>query len=61
MRGPSAWSIAERELMAAMAAQWSACAFCTDMFGAAAARHYGQGGRSMLCCAITVQPRFQTD
>src|ERR1700677_4430859 len=31
MRGPSAWSIAERELMAAMAAQWNACAFCTDM------------------------------
>lgn len=42
MRGPSAWSIAERELMAAMAAQWSACAFCTDMLGAAAARHVGR-------------------
>jgi AhpD family alkylhydroperoxidase len=41
MRGPSAWSIAERELMAAMAAQWNACAFCTDMLGAAAARHIG--------------------
>jgi AhpD family alkylhydroperoxidase len=41
MRGPSAWSIAERELMAAMAAQWNACALCTDMLGAAAATHMG--------------------
>jgi hypothetical protein len=42
MRGPSAWSIAERELMAAMAAQWSACAFCTDVLAAAAAKHIGR-------------------
>jgi AhpD family alkylhydroperoxidase len=42
MRGPSAWSIAERELMAAMAAQWNACAFCTDMLAAAAATHLGR-------------------
>jgi AhpD family alkylhydroperoxidase len=41
MRGPSAWSIAEREIMAAMAAQWNGCAFCTEMLGAAAARHIG--------------------
>jgi AhpD family alkylhydroperoxidase len=42
MRGPSAWSIAERELMAAAAAQWNACALCTDVLGAAAARHTGR-------------------
>ena len=42
MRGPSAWSIAERELMAAMAAQWNACAVCTDVLGASAARHLGR-------------------
>ncbi|MFZ0550989.1 MAG: hypothetical protein WAM21_09310 [Steroidobacteraceae bacterium] len=42
MRGPSAWSIAERELMATMAAQWNACALCTDVLGAAAARHLGR-------------------
>lgn len=42
MRGPSAWSIAERELMAAMTAQWNACAFCTEMLAAAAARHMGR-------------------
>jgi AhpD family alkylhydroperoxidase len=41
MRGPSAWSPAERDLMAAMAAKWSACAFCVNMHGAAAARHMG--------------------
>src|SRR5215469_18368795 len=29
MRRPSAWSIGERELMAAMVAQWNGCAFCT--------------------------------
>lgn len=28
MRGPSDWSIAERELMAAMVARWNGCAFC---------------------------------
>jgi len=42
MQGPSAWSIGERELMAAMTAQWNACAFCTDMLAAAAARHIGK-------------------
>ena len=39
MRGPSAWSIAERELMAAMVAQWNGCALCADMLGGAAAGH----------------------
>ena len=42
MRGPSAWSVAERELMAAMAAQWNGCALCTDVLGAAAAGHLGR-------------------
>lgn len=42
MRGPSAWSVAERELMAAVAAQWNGCTFCTDALGAAAARHVGR-------------------
>lgn len=28
MRGPSAWSIAERELMASSTAKWNACPFC---------------------------------
>jgi AhpD family alkylhydroperoxidase len=50
MRGPSAWSIAERELMAAMAAQWNACAFCTDMLGAAAATHLGRATVDAVLC-----------
>jgi uncharacterized peroxidase-related enzyme len=28
MRGPSEWSVAERELMAAMVAMWNSCPFC---------------------------------
>jgi uncharacterized peroxidase-related enzyme len=38
MRGPSAWSIGERELMAAMVAQWNSCAFCVGAHGAVAAK-----------------------
>jgi uncharacterized peroxidase-related enzyme len=38
MRGPSAWSIAERELMAAMVAKWNSCAFCVGAHGAVAAK-----------------------
>jgi uncharacterized peroxidase-related enzyme len=38
MRGPSAWSIGERELMAAMVAKWNSCAFCIGAHGAVAAK-----------------------
>src|SRR5882757_10073989 len=38
MRGPSPWSIAERELMAAMVAHWNACPFCVGAHGAIAAK-----------------------
>jgi uncharacterized peroxidase-related enzyme len=38
MRGPSSWSIGERELMAAMVAQWNSCPFCVGAHGAIAAR-----------------------
>lgn len=41
MRGPSAWSLGERELMAAMVAKWNACALCTEIHRAAASRHLG--------------------
>ena len=41
MRGPSAWSIGEREVMAAMIAKWHACTFCADVHGAVAAKHLG--------------------
>jgi uncharacterized peroxidase-related enzyme len=38
MRGPSVWSVGERELMAAMVAQWNSCAFCVGAHGAVAAK-----------------------
>jgi uncharacterized peroxidase-related enzyme len=41
MRGTSAWSIGEREVMAAMVAKWNGCAFCADVHGAVAAKHMG--------------------
>ena len=38
MRGPSPWSVAERELMACMVAKWNACAFCVGAHRAVAAK-----------------------
>jgi uncharacterized peroxidase-related enzyme len=38
MRGESAWSVAERELMAAMVAGWNACAFCVGAHSAVASK-----------------------
>nr|WP_281245349.1 carboxymuconolactone decarboxylase family protein [Microbacterium humi] len=36
MRGESSWSVAERELMAAMVATWNSCAFCVGAHSAIA-------------------------
>lgn len=41
MRGPSAWSVADRELMAAFVAQTNQCEFCTKAHSAVAQRAYG--------------------
>jgi uncharacterized peroxidase-related enzyme len=38
MRGPSEWSVAERELMAAMVAKWNTCPFCVGAHRAIAVR-----------------------
>jgi uncharacterized peroxidase-related enzyme len=38
MRGPSTWSVSERELMAALVAKWNSCAFCIGAHGAVAAK-----------------------
>jgi uncharacterized peroxidase-related enzyme len=38
MRGPSDWSVGERELMAAMVAKWNSCDFCIGAHGAVAAK-----------------------
>ncbi|WP_033294080.1 carboxymuconolactone decarboxylase family protein [Amycolatopsis jejuensis] len=38
MRGPSEWSVSERELMAAMVANWNTCPFCIGAHRAIAVR-----------------------
>jgi uncharacterized peroxidase-related enzyme len=38
MRGPSEWSVGERELMAAMVAHWNSCNFCVGAHRAIAVR-----------------------
>ncbi|MFP3466433.1 carboxymuconolactone decarboxylase family protein [Leifsonia sp. SIMBA_070] len=38
MRGPSPWTISERELMAATVARWNACPFCVGAHSAVAVR-----------------------
>lgn len=38
MRGPSAWTVGERELMAAMVAKWNSCTFCAGAHRAIAAK-----------------------
>lgn len=38
MRGPSGWTVSERELMAAAVARWNRCPFCIGAHGAVAVR-----------------------
>ena len=45
MRGPSAWSVGDRELMAAVVAQANRCAFCTQAHAAVARGAYGDDVR----------------
>src|SRR5262249_10264836 len=40
MRGPSAWSVGDRELMAALVSKMNECEFCTKAHTAVAARAY---------------------
>ncbi len=44
MRGPSAWSVGERELMAAIVAKWNSCAFCAGAHCAVAAKEIQRPG-----------------
>jgi AhpD family alkylhydroperoxidase len=43
MRGPSSWSVGDRELMAAFIAKTNQCEFCTKAHTAVAQRAYGNG------------------
>lgn len=45
MRGPSEWSVGDRELMAAVVAKTNACAFCLDAHSAVARRAYGDDAK----------------
>src|SRR5690348_4185459 len=45
MRGPSAWSVGDRELMAAYIARLNRCEFCVNAHSAVAARAYGDGAK----------------
>ena len=49
MRGPSAWSIGDRELMAALVAKWNSCDFCVKAHGAVAAKEIE---RSLVATAL---------
>ena len=45
MRGPSAWSVGDRELMAAYVSQVNGSAFCIGAHSATASQAYGDGSR----------------
>ena len=50
MRGPSEWSVGERELMAALVAKWNSCSFCVGAHGAVSAKELK---RSTVDAALT--------
>ncbi len=60
MRGPSSWSVGDRELMAAFIAKTNQCEFCINAHSAVAQRAYGDAEKvSALLCdldAVTDMP-----
>ncbi len=47
MRGPSAWSVGDRELMAALVAKTNQCEFCTKAHSAVAQGAYHRAGKTV--------------
>jgi uncharacterized peroxidase-related enzyme len=45
MRGPSSWSVADRELMAAFISKLNACDYCIKAHSAVSTRAYGDGAK----------------
>ena len=56
MRGPSPWSVGERELMAAMVAKWNSCAFCEGAHGAVAAKEMQRPPTLVFLEIMTLRP-----
>lgn len=62
MRGPSAWSVSERELMAATVASWNACPFCVGAHSATAVRGINQAVTDAVLRnyrSAPISPRFR--
>jgi uncharacterized peroxidase-related enzyme len=51
MRGPSAWSVADRELMAAFVSKVNQCAFCVGAHTATAGQAYQDGAKVQAALA----------
>jgi AhpD family alkylhydroperoxidase len=51
MRGPSSWSVGDRELMAALIAKTNSCEWCTKAHTAVAERAYGD--KAMVSAALS--------
>jgi AhpD family alkylhydroperoxidase len=54
MRGPSSWSVGDRELMAAFIARTNQCEFCTKAHSAVAQRAYGDS-KTVSACLTDVE------
>jgi uncharacterized peroxidase-related enzyme len=62
MRGPSGWSVSERELMAAMVASWNSCPFCVGAHSAIAERGIGDEVVAAVLAdyrAAPIPPKFR--
>jgi uncharacterized peroxidase-related enzyme len=52
MRGPSSWSVGDRELMAAVVSKVNECEYCVKAHTAVASRAYGDGARVSAAVSI---------
>ncbi len=56
MRGPSGWTVPERELMAAAVASWNSCPFCVGAHGAIAVRGIDRAAVDAVLSDYTTAP-----
>lgn len=56
MRGPSSWSVSERELMAAMVASWNSCPFCVGAHRAIAVKGMDRATADATLADYTTAP-----